>query len=74
MIKQEMSQISTQFSNNLLDATKAFKKLITTKDDVDGLPASALALAAQQVPLPYLITPCLSIKVGCTHLAVIYPY
>lgn len=74
-IKQEMSQISTQFSNNLLDATKAFKKLITTKDDVDGLPASALALAAQQVSLPsYLITPCLSIKVGCTHLAVIYTY
>ncbi len=31
------------------DATKAFKKLITEKEDVDGLPESALALAAQQV-------------------------
>ena len=31
------------------DATKAFKKLITEKQDVDGLPESALALAAQQV-------------------------
>lgn len=31
------------------DATKAFKKLITEKPDVDGLPESALALAAQQV-------------------------
>ncbi|CAL5226728.1 g9581 [Coccomyxa viridis] len=47
-IKQELSQISTKFSNNLLDATKAFKKLITEKQDVDGLPESALALAAQQ--------------------------
>ena len=103
-IKQELSQISTKFSNNLLvrcifvpahfhpdvlqaicqglgtihalgchsmiiplslhsgisidefasmcrhvqDATKAFKKLITEKKDVDGLPESALALAAQQ--------------------------
>ena len=31
------------------DATKAFKELITEKKDVDGLPESALALAAQQV-------------------------
>lgn len=49
-IKQELSQTSTQFSNNILDATKAFKKVITDKADVDGLPASALALGAQQVP------------------------
>jgi Zn-dependent oligopeptidase len=55
-IKQELSQISTQFSNNLLDATKAFKRLVTAKEDVDGLPASALALAAQQVgPLGLLL-------------------
>ncbi|CAL8464147.1 g3682 [Coccomyxa elongata] len=47
-IKQELSQISTKFSNNLLDATKAFKKLVNDKTDVDGLPASALALGAQQ--------------------------
>ena len=31
------------------DATKVFKELITEKKDVDGLPESALALAAQQV-------------------------
>ena len=31
------------------DATKAFKKLIKDKKDTDGLPESALALAAQQV-------------------------
>jgi oligopeptidase A len=32
----------------VLDATKAYKKLITSKDEVDGLPATALGLAAQQ--------------------------
>ena len=31
------------------DATKAFKKLIKDKTDIDGLPDFALALAAQQV-------------------------
>lgn len=30
------SQISTKFSNNVLDATKAYKKLITNKDEVRG--------------------------------------
>ena len=40
--------MSTDFSNNLLDATKAYKKLLTDKADVEGLPESALALAAQQ--------------------------
>ena len=30
-IKKELSKLSTKFSNNVLDATKAFKKLITEK-------------------------------------------
>lgn len=47
-IQQELSKLSTEFSNNLLDATKAYKKLLTDKADVEGLPDSALALAAQQ--------------------------
>ena len=47
-IQQDLSKLSTDFSNNLLDATKAFKKLLTDKADVEGLPESALALAAQQ--------------------------
>jgi oligopeptidase A len=47
-IQQELSQLSTKFSNNVLDATKAYKKLLTDKADVEGLPESALALAAQQ--------------------------
>ena len=66
-IQQELSQLSTDFSNNLLDATKAFKKLITDKSELEGLPDSSLALAAQRAKMegheeataeagPYLLT------------------
>ncbi len=82
-IAEELSQLSTKFSNNLLDGapaldmlsvrtctvrsrfltveealtdcemsvltgTKAFKKMVSDKSEVEGLPMSALALAAQQ--------------------------
>lgn len=47
-VQQELSKLSTQFSNNVLDATKAFKKLVTDPKVVEGLPPSALALASQQ--------------------------
>lgn len=47
-IQQELSQLSTKFSNNLLDATKAFKKMLKESSEVEGLPQSALELAAQQ--------------------------
>ena len=46
-IAQELSKLSTTFSNNVLDATKLFELVLTDKDDVDGLPESALAMAAQ---------------------------
>lgn len=46
-IAQELSQLSTSFSNNVLDATKLFELVLTSKDDVEGLPESALAMAAQ---------------------------
>ncbi len=46
-IQQELSQISTKFSNNLLDANKAFLRVCTDPAHVAGLPPSALALAAQ---------------------------
>ncbi|KAG2500627.1 hypothetical protein HYH03_001394 [Edaphochlamys debaryana] len=47
-IQQELTQLATKFSNNVLDATKAFKKLVTDPADVAGLPATSLGLAAQQ--------------------------
>ncbi|EFJ49660.1 hypothetical protein VOLCADRAFT_104239 [Volvox carteri f. nagariensis] len=47
-IQQELTQLATKFSNNVLDATKSFKKLLTDPADVAGLPATSLGLAAQQ--------------------------
>ncbi|GLC35598.1 hypothetical protein PLESTB_000189600 [Pleodorina starrii] len=46
-IQQELTQLATKFSNNVLDATKSFKKLLTDPGDVAGLPATSLGLAAQ---------------------------
>eukprot|EP00962_Isochrysis_galbana_P043559 scaffold16623_cov93-Isochrysis_galbana.AAC.6 len=43
-----LAEASTAFSNNLLDATKAFKLTLTDKADLAGLPPSALDLAAQR--------------------------
>lgn len=45
---EELTKLSTKFSNNILDGTKAFTKLLTTSEEVEGLPKSALALMAQQ--------------------------
>lgn len=46
-IELELADISTKFSNNVLDATKSFKLKLTTPEEVDGLPESLLSLAAQ---------------------------
>ena len=46
-IAQELSQLSTDFSNHVLDATKAFSLVLTDKAEIDGLPESLLQLAAQ---------------------------
>lgn len=46
-IVQELSQIKTKFSNNVLDATKAFELIVENKADVAGLPGSSLSMAAQ---------------------------
>jgi oligopeptidase A len=47
-IETELSELGTTFSNHVLDATKAFSMTLTSKDEVDGLPASALAMASAQ--------------------------
>jgi oligopeptidase A len=46
-IAEELSQLSTDFSNHVLDATKAFELILTTPDEIAGLPPSLLQLAAQ---------------------------
>jgi oligopeptidase A len=46
-IQQTLAELTTKFANNVLDATKAFSLTLTTAEEVDGLPPSLLALAAQ---------------------------
>ncbi|MCA9117807.1 MAG: M3 family peptidase, partial [Planctomycetaceae bacterium] len=46
-IAGELSRLQTEFSNHVLDATKAFALELTTAEEVDGLPPSLLQLAAQ---------------------------
>ncbi|XP_048128508.1 organellar oligopeptidase A, chloroplastic/mitochondrial-like [Rhodamnia argentea] len=46
-IEQELEKLSKKFDENVLDATKKFEKLITDKKDIEGLPATAVGLAAQ---------------------------
>ena len=60
-INMQLSTLATNFSNNLLDSTAAFKRLITEKADVSGLPSSFLGQAAQKVclPCPYQYQPTL---------------
>ena len=46
-ISQELSQLTAKYSENVLDATNAWSKLITDASELAGLPESALALARQ---------------------------
>ncbi|PKH02344.1 oligopeptidase A [Psychromonas sp. MB-3u-54] len=46
-ISQQLSQLQSQFSNNVMDATLAWSKLISDVKELDGLPESALAAAQQ---------------------------
>ncbi|MGD1856245.1 MAG: M3 family metallopeptidase [Leptolyngbyaceae cyanobacterium] len=46
-IQQQLAELSTQFSNHVLDATKAFSLTLTSPEDIAGLPPSLLSLAAQ---------------------------
>lgn len=46
-IEQQLSTLSSQFSDNLLDATNAWTKLVKDEKEVSGLPESSLILAEQ---------------------------
>jgi oligopeptidase A len=46
-IQLELAQLSTQFSNHVLDATKAFALTLRERSAVEGLPQRLLELAAQ---------------------------
>lgn len=46
-IARELSQLGTQFSNHVLDATKQYSLVVTDAADAEGLPLSLRRLAAQ---------------------------
>ncbi|MBN2866862.1 MAG: M3 family metallopeptidase [Thiotrichales bacterium] len=46
-ISQELSQLTSQFSNHVLKSTQAWSKLIENETDLEGLPDSAKGLLAQ---------------------------
>ena len=46
-ISQELSRLTSQFEENLMDATNNWSKLITEAEQLAGLPESALAQAKQ---------------------------
>ncbi len=46
-IAKRKSQLNTEFSNNVLDATKAYELIITDKKDITGWPNNLKQLAAQ---------------------------
>ncbi len=47
-IAQATSKLTTKFSDNVLDATTAWEKIITDESELDGLPESAKAAAKQR--------------------------
>ena len=47
-IAQALSKLKTEFSDNVLDATNAWEKLIEDEEELSGLPESAKAAAKQR--------------------------
>lgn len=47
-LQLEVEELSTKFSNNVLDSTKQFSLVITDASKIEGLPESARAAAAQK--------------------------
>ncbi len=45
-IQMELGQLSSKFSNNVLDATKTYSLLLTEKADSNGLPRDLLAITS----------------------------
>ena len=46
-VESELSMISTDFSNHVLDSNKAFEMIIVDKQDIEGWPESLMQLSAQ---------------------------
>lgn len=66
-LKQQMAELFTRFSNNLMDATQAWSKHVTDSDDVLGLPDSALKQAKENAKSKNLEGYLLKLDFSCYH-------
>lgn len=46
-IATELARLTTEFSNNVLDATRSYELVLTDSSEIDGLPRTALESAAE---------------------------
>lgn len=66
-LKQQMAELSTRFSNQLMDATEAWHKQINNSDDLLGLPESALQQASEAAKAKGLEGYLLKLDFSCYH-------
>lgn len=69
-IEQKLSQLCSQFSDNLLDATNAWTKQVNNEEDLNGLPESARLLARKAAEAEEIQGWLLNLEIPC-YLAVI---
>ncbi|KAL3622430.1 hypothetical protein CASFOL_033841 [Castilleja foliolosa] len=46
-VEQESEKLAQKFEENILDATKNYEKVVVDKKEIEGLPFTTLALAAE---------------------------
>jgi len=69
-LKQQLSEASNQYSNNVLDATQAWFKHIKNVNDLQGMPDAAIAAAASAAKSRELEGYCLTLDAPC-YIAVV---
>jgi oligopeptidase A len=73
-IQQELAQLQTRFEENLLDATQSWTLHVTDADQLRGVPASTLALAASNARDRNLTGWVLTLDFPCYHPAMQYAH
>lgn len=68
----ELSQLSSRFSNNVLDATDAWTRLVTDESELDGLPADEKTMLAQAASEAGLQGWLLSLQSPCVQAVMTY--
>ena len=66
-LKQQMAELSTQFSNHLMDATESWSKHVTDSEGLLGLPESALQQAQEAAKFKGLDGYLLKLDFSCYH-------